>query len=65
MTEYALFKDGKQISKSHSTRRAAGMEAYEHSAVVHMSIDFTGDRQLNPLATGYEIREIKAPSAPA
>jgi hypothetical protein len=31
---YALFKDGKQISKSHAHRLCAIIEAYERGAVV-------------------------------
>ena len=34
MTAYALFRDNKQISKPHSTKEAAMIEAYEQGVVV-------------------------------
>jgi hypothetical protein len=42
---FALFRDGKQISKAHSTRHAAVMDAYTHGAMLRVSPDFPGDRQ--------------------
>ncbi len=55
---YALFKDGQQVSKVHSTRRGAGMEAYEAGAVVIMSLDFREGMPERALAGGYEIRSV-------
>jgi hypothetical protein len=34
---YALFKDGKMISKPHSTQDACAIEAYERGLVVRMA----------------------------
>lgn len=59
MTAYALFQNGKQISKAHSTRLAARVEAYEIGAVVTNHADFPGDVQSTVLADGYEIKEVQ------
>ena len=58
-TTYALFHNNKQISKSHSTKQAVLIEAYEHKAILHYSADFPGDTSGIELANGYEIKEIK------
>jgi len=62
MTTYAIFKDGIQISKTHSTREAVIMEAYSHGVVVQGSKVF-GDEPDSvcdkTLSNGYEIRRIK------
>ena len=62
---YALFKDGTQVSKAHSTRLAAQTEAHEAGAVVNV-------KGMTCLASGYEIRALGAsepcplkPNAPA
>jgi len=55
---YALFHDGIQISKSHSTKEAAMVEAYEHGAVVDYGADFIGDKSGRCLIDGFKIREI-------
>lgn len=57
-TTYALFNNGRQISKCHTTMEGAITEAFEVGAVVHHHADFLGDRQYRALANGYEIREI-------
>lgn len=56
---YALFKDGKQISKAHSTREAAAIEAYERGLVVDWGADFPGDKPGRWLAGGYEIKQVE------
>ena len=48
---YALFKNDKQISKAHTTRRAALIEAYELNVVIQ-------GRKLFGLIKGYEIKEV-------
>ena len=55
---FALFHDGKQVSKAHTTRRAAVIEAYEQKAVVDCGADFTHDTEGRYLADGYEIKEL-------
>jgi hypothetical protein len=61
-TTYALFENGKQISKSHASRLVCMMEAYERGIVVRGHKDF-GDEpdSVNDevLANGYEIKEMK------
>jgi len=56
---YALFKDGKQISKKHASRQVALIEAYERGAIVHYSADFIGDASGTEMIGGYEIREVQ------
>jgi hypothetical protein len=59
MTLYALFLDGRQISKAHTTRQAVVMEAFERGAVERRSEDFPGDPATHAApAPGYEIRPI-------
>ena len=55
-TLYALFKDGKQISKPHSTQAVVIIEAYERSAIVINHADMPGDKASIGLADGYEIK---------
>lgn len=57
MTEFALFKDGKQISKWHSSRLTASVEAFEKGAVIVNHADYSSDKTSVTLAAGYEIRE--------
>ena len=61
-TFYALFKNGKQISKPHSTRFVCVIEAYERGLVVVGFKDFISDpgpyRQLPVLAENVEVREV-------
>ena len=54
---FALFKDGKQISKAHKLRDAAIVEAFERKAVVSSSGDFWGG-SYTLMADGYEVREV-------
>lgn len=54
---YALFHNGQQIGKAHSTKRAAEIEAYERFVVIDYCADFIGDRSGRCLADGYEIKE--------
>ena len=56
MTMWALFYDGKRVSKPHSTRDAAIIEAYELNAVV-------AERGKLFLVDGCEIREVAASTA--
>jgi len=60
-SNYAVFKDGKQASKSHSTREAVWVEAYEMGAVVEGSTDFGPLNYWRHLADGYTIEEVKFP----
>lgn len=55
---YALFKDGKQISKPHATRAVVVIEAYERSAIIVGHADYPGDKTDICLADGYEIRRV-------
>ena len=55
---YALFKDSKQISKAHSTREAAIVEAREIGKVQRVVHDFCGNTHRITLVEGYEIREV-------
>lgn len=57
---YALFKDGKQISKSHSSPIAAATEAYELGAVIEWSGDFRPGSGI-VLADGYEVAKAVRP----
>ena len=56
--QWALFKNGQQISKAHSTKIAAATEAYEHGAVMRWTGDFTPGSGIM-LASGYEVKEAK------
>ncbi len=49
---YAVFENGKQVSKAHSTIEAANTEAFEMGAVASSS-------RYRYLIDEYEIREIK------
>ena len=58
---YALFKGGKQMSKAHSTKGAALIEAYERKVVVSSCSDFPDHEPMKSskeLLDGYEIREV-------
>lgn len=58
---YALFKDGKQIGKAHSTRLVVATEAFEQGAMVRGSRDFSSDPvscESVTLADGYDIKEL-------
>ena len=55
---FALFRDGRQVSKAHASKDAAAVEAYEAGAVIHWGTDFTGDKSRRGLADGYELREV-------
>jgi hypothetical protein len=46
---WALFKDDERISRYHSSREAACVEAFEAKVVIH-------DKFGNQLANGYEIK---------
>ena len=59
MTDYALFHNGKQISKAHSTHAAATMECYDHGVAVRWAPDFPGDRYRVTLADGYEVKPVE------
>ena len=47
---YALFKNGKQVSKAHSTKSVVVIEAYEAGSIVNYHADFIGD------SSGMELR---------
>lgn len=55
---FALFKNDKRISKAHSTREAAFIEAFERGVVIDYSADFIGDKSGRTLMEGYEVREF-------
>lgn len=58
---YALFKDGEQVSKAHSTRDAVIGEALAKKAIVYGSPDFIGKQKscnTCSLKEGYEIRKL-------
>jgi len=54
---FALFRNGKQVSKAHSTKDAVAAEAFELGAVLTWSGDFKPGSGII-LADGYEIKEI-------
>lgn len=54
---FALFKNEKRISRWHSTRRAAKIEAFEAGAVISWGVDFAGDTSGVSLRDGYAIME--------
>ena len=59
MTHYALFRDGQQISKAHTTRDAVVIEAFELAVVGQYHRDMFGDRPTyTALLPGYEIRPV-------
>lgn len=58
---YAVFKDGKQYSKAHSTKEAAKIEAYEMGVVVDWGADFIGDKPGRGLIDRFEIKETTRP----
>jgi hypothetical protein len=51
ITRYALFKDGVQVSKAHSTRYAVEIEAFEAKLAVK-------SESYTIIANGVEIREV-------
>jgi|HubBroStandDraft_4_1064222.scaffolds.fasta_scaffold122747_5 hypothetical protein len=55
---YALFKDGRQYSKAHSTKEAAAIEAYEKGVIVDWGTDFPSDKPGRGIMEGFEIRKI-------
>lgn len=55
---YALYKDGKQVSKMHANKEAVMVEAFERKAVWQSHADFPGDKEGLELMEGYEIREL-------
>jgi hypothetical protein len=55
---FALFHNGKQVSKTHENRQAVVIEAYEQKAVVDCGADFTNDTEGRYLAEGYEIKRL-------
>ena len=58
--QYALFKDGQQVSKSHHHRATVYIEAIEQKAAWLHHGDFTGDDLGGvELADGYEIKEVE------
>lgn len=58
---YALFKDGKQISKAHSSRIVCEIEAFELGVVVQGSKGFGNEPDSvedKVLLNGYNIMEV-------
>ena len=58
-TRYALFKDGNQVTKAHSTRHAVIIEAYEKRIVMRTTSDFGSPEIYAWLPTDLEIMEMK------
>ncbi len=56
---FALFKDGKMISKPHSTQDACAVEAFERGLVVRMPV-----MPEVILASGVSIRNLNPPEKP-
>jgi len=54
---YAVFKGKEQVSKAHSTREAAWIEAYEMGVVVEGSTDFGPQNYWRCMAKGYTVEE--------
>ena len=48
---YAIFKDGKQVTKAHSTKRAAMVEAFEAKIIYSSRYEMC-------LPNGYIIQEV-------
>lgn len=59
MTDYALFLNGEQISKAHSTHAAAMVEVFEAGAAVRSAADFPGDWSGTVMADGYEVKPVE------
>ena len=55
---FALFKDGKQASKAHSTKDAVAVEAYEMGLVVDWGADFPGDKPGRGMIDNYKIKKV-------
>ena len=53
MADFALYHNGKQVSKAHSTREAVEIEAYKRRLAVSCQCC-----HMNVLTSGNEIREI-------
>lgn len=60
---YAVFKDGKQVSKAHDKEIVAEMELLELGGVVSGRFNPGKGRQ-NVIAFGYEIRELLGSASP-
>ena len=60
MTDYALFRNGEQISKAHSTRVAALIEAFEAGAAVQSAAGFPDGWSGTVMADGYEVKPVEA-----
>ena len=56
---YAIFKDDKQVTKAHSTREAAMVEAFEAKLAYYASPDFPGDKGGFGLYDGYKLKEVE------
>lgn len=57
-TLFALFKDGKRVSKWHTTIETAKTEAFEQKAIIQWSRDFGCMNSALTFADGYEIKEV-------
>ncbi len=56
--KFAIFRDGKQISRAFFTRSAAEYVALAEGYVIHMAADMPGDKSGDVLADGYEVRGV-------
>lgn len=57
---FALFKDGKRVSKVHGTRGVAMVEAFQYGAVLSWAKDFWSDPAPRlVMAAGYEVKEVQ------
>ena len=56
---WAVFKDGVQASKAHSTKEAALIEGFEAKLIYQYYPDFLGDTGGTGMVNGYEVKEVK------
>lgn len=55
---YAIFKDDKQVTKAHSTKEAAMVEAFEAKLACYAYPDFPGDKGGLFLDDGCTLKEL-------
>ena len=57
--QYAVFKDGKQVTKAHSTKEAAMVEAFEKKLAYYAYPDFYNQVGGLFLIDGVKLKQIK------
>ena len=55
---YAIFKNEKQVTKAHSTKKAAIVEAFEAKMASYAFPDYIGDKGGLFLNNGYKLQEV-------